>query len=209
VHACLKVAMNQTHVLGKLRMCDQFSGLWASNSSVFLPVEGDIRQLCGTYLMYFPEWEEIFRAGYAFGVTTNLGTRTDDHRQNSKLTRAELQKSKLYNMFPSKSTTVDTRVTRVGHMEDVKFLVGNAFDRNSVKWLVTDFSDGGIFHWSDAAMKVAQSIHLGANIQDKQVIMVTYMLEALDGLMIDPKYNVSESPGMDIFMRGSGGSRTG
>ena len=58
-------------------------------------------------------------------------------------------------------------------------------------------------------MKVAQSIHLGANIQDKQVIMVTYMLEALDGLMIDPKYNVSESPGMDIFMRGSGGSRTG
>ena len=209
VHACLKVAMNQTHVLGKLRMCDQFSGLWASNSSVFLPVEGDIRQLCGTYLMYFPEWEEIFRAGYAFGVTTNLGTRTDDHRQNSKLTRAELQKSKLYNMFPSKSTTVDTRVTRVGHMEDVKFLVGNAFDRNSVKWLVTDFSDGGIFHWSDAAMKVAQSIHLGANIQDKQVIMVTYMLEALDGLMIDPKYNVSESPGMDIFMRGNGGSRTG
>ena len=94
-------------------------------------------------------------------------------------------------------------------MEDIEFLVGNAFSRDNVKYLVTDFSQGEIFHWSDASIKVAKSIHLGATLQDKQVILVTYMLEVLDGLMIDPKFNVSESPGMDVFMRGSGGGRSG
>jgi len=79
-------------------------------------------------------------------------------------------------------------------MEDVKFLVGNAFSPDKVELLVTDFSKGGIFHWSESSIKVAQSIHLGATLQDKQVILVTYMLEVLDGLMIDPTFNVSESP---------------
>ena len=59
------------------------------------------------------------------------------------------------------------------------------------------------------SIKVAQSIHLGANLRDKQVILVTYMLEVLDGLMLDPTFNVSESPGMDVFMRGRGGVSRG
>ena len=201
----MKVAMNQVKGLAQLRMCNQFSRLWSSNLDAFLPLDGSSRTMCGTYLMWCLAWEEIFRAGFACGATTRLGTRTDEHPKNAMLTLPEHQQSKLYNMFPSKFSTVDTNATRVAYMEDVKFLVGNAFSPDKVELLVTDFSKGGIFHWSESSIKVAQSIHLGATLQDKQVILVTYMLEVLDGLMIDPTFNVSESPGMDVFMRGRGG----
>ena len=34
--------------------------------------------------------------------------------------------------------------------------------------------------------------------------MVAHLLEVFDGLMMEAAYNVSESLGMDIFMRGKG-----
>ena len=39
---------------------------------------------------------------------------------------------------------------------------------------------------------------------EKQAHVVGLLLELFDDLMIEPKYNVSESSGMDPFMRGRG-----
>ena len=71
--------------------------------------------------------------------------------------------------------------------------------------LLKDVSDGGIFRWSPTALQLARTkVHVGSNLEEKQLQMVAYLLEVFDGLMMETAYNVSESLGMDIFMRGKG-----
>ena len=49
-----------------------------------------------------------------------------------------------------------------------------------------------------------KSIPQGNTALEKQAHMVGFLLEVFDDLMIEPKYNVSDSSGMDPFMRGRG-----
>ena len=46
--------------------------------------------------------------------------------------------------------------------------------------------------------------HLSTHVE-KQLELVANLLEVLDGLMLEPSYNVSERLGMDVLMRGKGG----
>ena len=54
------------------------------------------------------------------------------------------------------------------------------------------------------ALELAKSIPHGSTLVEKQLHMVAFLLENFDDLMIEPKYNVSESSGWDPFMRGRG-----
>ena len=70
--------------------------------------------------------------------------------------------------------------------------------------LVKDVSEGGIFKWQKQDMELLKTIPQGNTVVEKQAHVVGLLLELFDDLMIETKYNVLESSGMDPFMRGRG-----
>ena len=145
-----------------------------------------------------------------FGADTNFGIRLEQHAKGARLDNAESQKSNFYQQFPSKNCTHSTEGMKRGSFEDITFFVGTAFRKDTAQQpdnvLVKDVSEGGIFRWQKQDMQLAKTIPQGSTLAEKQVHMVALLLEMFDDLMIEPKYNVSESSGMDPFMRGRGPS---
>ena len=65
-----------------------------------------------------------------------------------------------------------------------------------------DVADGGILHWNKEAMQLAAKVPRPSfTLEEKQLEMVAYFLEVVDDLMIEPRYNVSQSSSFEIFMR--------
>ena len=112
------------------------------------------------------------------------------------------QDSKFYMSFPSKTSTAVTTGVRRGYFEDLKLYVGSGFSKNNTSSLVKDEAEGGILHWSKDAMKVAAKVPRPSfTLEEKQLEMVAYFLEVVDDLMIELRYNVSQSSSFEIFMR--------
>ena len=63
-------------------------------------------------------------------------------------------------------------------------------------------AQGGILHWDKDAMQLAAKVPRPQwSLEEKQLEMVAYFLEVVDDLMIEPRYNVSQSSSFEIFMR--------
>jgi hypothetical protein len=103
--------------------------------------------------------------------------------------------------FPRKSCTAVTTGVRKGIFEDLKLYVSSGFSRQNVSFLAKDVADGGILHWNKEALQLAQRVPLPYAMIEKQLVMVSYFLENVDDLMIEPTYNVSQSSGWEVFMR--------
>ena len=84
----------------------------------------------------------------------------------------------------------------------MKLYVGSGFSKNDASSLVKDVADGGILHWNKEAMQLAAKVPRPSfTLEEKQLEMVAYFLEVVDDLMIEPRYNVSQSSSFEIFMR--------
>ena len=210
VGEAIKVALGQAKDLEDLKACDENSDLWTHDTAAFMTIEGDIKSLVGSYVAWFQKWSRMFRSGKSYGADTNFGIRLEQHAKGARLDNAESQKSNFYQQFPSKNCTHSTEGMKRGSFEDITFFVGTAFRKDTAQQpdnvLVKDVSEGGIFRWQKQDMQLAKTIPQGSTLAEKQVHMVALLLEMFDDLMIEPKYNVSESSGMDPFMRGSGPS---
>jgi hypothetical protein len=205
IGAALKVALGQTKDLEDLRGCDDCSELWTHNVDAFIPITGDMKKFVGSYFTRFAKWARQIRAGKVYGADANYGTRIDQHKKGSRLDNAESQRSNFYQKFPSASSVNSTPGMRKGTFEELQFFIGTAFRKDKVDALLKDVSEGGIFRWSPKSLRLARTkVHLGSNLEEKQLQMVAHLLEVFDGLMMETAYNVSESLGMDIFMRGKG-----
>ena len=208
VGAAIKVALGQAKDLEDLKACDESSCLWTHDIGAFMAIEGDRKMLVGSYVAFFVRWARFFRSGKAYGADINFGIRINQHAKGSLLDNADSQKSNFYQQFPSSTSQHSTEGMRKGSFEDVTFFIGTAFKKEVVhnpnNVLVKDVSKGGIFRWTQAALELAKSIPHGGTLVEKQLHMVAFLLENFDDLMIEPKYNVSESSGWDPFMRGRG-----
>ena len=104
--------------------------------------------------------------------------------------------------FPSRSCSAVTAGVRQGTFGDLKLYFGTAFAKNNTGCLVKDVADGGILQWNKEAVQLAHTVPLPYTLVEKQAAMVAYFLEIIDDLMFEPRYNVSESSSLEIFMRG-------
>ena len=200
--AAIKVALLQAKPLEDLRCCDELSSLWSHRPADFIEVKGDNNRLVGSYLFYCPTAARIIRSGKVFGSSANFGTRYSTHQVGSRLETSESQASKFYMSFPSRSSSAVTAGVRKGYFEDLKLYVGSGFSKNDASSLVKDVADGGILHWSKEAMQLAAKVPRPSfTLEEKQLEMVAYFLEVVDDLMIEPRYNVSQSSSFEIFMR--------
>ena len=106
-----------------------------------------------------------------------------------------------------------TEGLRKGSFEDLTFYIGTAFRKEIAQQtdnvLVKDVSEGGLFRWTPAAKQLAGKIPHGSSITEKQLHMVALLLENFDDLMIEPRYNVSESAGWDPFHAWTGPEQHG
>ena len=104
--------------------------------------------------------------------------------------------------FPTKTSSAVTTGVRKGHFEDLKLYVGSGFSKTFTSSLVKDVAEGGILHWDKDAMRLAAKVpRPQLSLEEKQLEMVAYFLEVVDDLMIEPRYNVSQSSSFEIFMR--------
>ena len=178
------------------------------NTMGIVPIEGDTKSLVGSYVAWFQKWARMFRSGKSYGAETNLGIRIEQHGRGALLDDAESQQSNFYQQFPSKKGKGGTEGFRKGYFEDITFFLGTAFRKDTAQQpnnvLVKDVSEGGILKWQKQDMELLKTIPQGNTALEKQAHMVGFLLEVFDDLMIEPKYNVSESSGMDPFMRGRG-----
>lgn len=206
--AAIKVALGQAKDIEDLKACDECSDLWTHDLTAFMPIEGDTKSLVGSYVAWFQKWARMFRSGKSYGAETNLGIRIGQHGKGALLDDAESQQSNFYQQFPSKKGKGGTEGFRKGYFEDITFFVGTAFRKETAQQpnnvLVKDVSEGGIFKWQKQDMELLKTIPQGNTVVEKQAHVVGLLLELFDDLMIEPKYNVSESSGMDPFMRGRG-----
>ena len=53
-------------------------------------------------------------------------------------------------------------------------------------------------------MKVAARCPHGTDLREKQLHLIAYVFEIVDELMIEPRFDVSESGGMEAYMMGKG-----
>jgi hypothetical protein len=202
VGAAIKVALMQAKPLEELRCCDELSSLWSHRLTDFIEVTGDKTLLVGSYLFYCPIASRVIRSGKVFGASANFGTRHGAHQVGSRLETSESQASKFYMSFPSRRSSAVTAGVRKGYFEDLTLYVGSGFMKNDASLLVKDVADGGILHWSKEAMQVAAKVPRPSfTLEEKQLEMVAYFLEVVDDLMIEPRYNVSQSSSFEIFMR--------
>lgn len=192
----------QSKPLEDLRCCDVFSSLWSHREADFIEVTGDKTQLVGSYLFYCPIAARIIRSGKVYGTSANFGTRHSAHEKGARLDTSESQASKFYMSYPSRTSAAVTTGIRKGYFEDLKLYVGSGFSKTFTSSLVKDVAEGGILHWDKDAMRLAAKVpRPQLSLEEKQLEMVAYFLEVVDDLMIEPRYNVSQSSSFEIFMR--------
>ena len=108
--------------------------------------------------------------------------------------------SDFYRCYPAENLEITSTLQR-GTFESLEFNVGMGFDRSNVtavESLCNTTTDSSIFFWSDAVIaKVRAAKFRGASLQDKQLRMISYLLELVYDLMIAPDDNVSEKPGFE------------
>ena len=172
----------------------------ACREADFIEVTGDKTRLVGSYLFYCPISARIIRSGKVYGVSANFGTRHSAHQVGARLETSESQSSKFYMSFPSRTSLAVTTGVRKGYFEDLKLYVGSGFSKTFTSSLLKDVEQGGILHWSKEAMRLAVKVPR-PSFEEKQLEMVAYFLEVVDDLMIEPRYNVSQSSSFEIFMR--------
>jgi len=94
-----------------------------------------------------------------------------------------------------------------GFFEDLGYYVGLAFDRSNkaadVNAICCETSPS-LLHWSmDFKKEIFRSL---VKPEDAKLNAAAYLWELVFDLCIDPRYNVSESPGFEPYVKVYGGS---
>jgi hypothetical protein len=142
------------------------------------------------------------------GKADEFGTRWAGHHRAAKAP-IRTGGSELYTQYPSKELQdkEETNPVRRGWFEDLYFGVSAGFDRtnpDTVAWLTTDVREGGLFDWRPA--KAALRRRDRGEAKRVRLIAVSYLLECVYGLLLDPRQCISLSGGFEKFLHEYGGA---
>ena len=90
-------------------------------------------------------------------------------------------------------------IERDGYADDLKSYVGIGF-KNTATSTITDAD--GLFDWDEETVKGLQASNDGCStLESKKRKLVAYWFELLDDLKIPMKHSVSESFGIEAYLR--------
>lgn len=175
----------------------------------FLEVkEGNATAVHGNYNRFDSRRRRFVRSGFEYDEESNrdLVVRVEEHKEAAKLRRDSDKKKPHYRLFPHKeSAHLVPNVERKGYSHDLESFVGIGFKNESSGTLTSDAGDGGLFVWDDEVVKGLEAASDGCTtLESKKRKLVAYWFELLDDLKIPLKYNVSESFGMETYLKNFG-----
>ena len=118
------------HVKRDVTSVGPLDSLLARTPAHFVPVQGEMEQLGGSYVWYDRENARWVRSGKAGpGVSASLGNRGKDHRSGAMLNTLESVDSLFYTSYPSRNATIgaddkERSALRRGYFEDLGFVGG-------------------------------------------------------------------------------------
>ena len=98
------------------------------------------------------------------------------------------------------SASLIPNIERKGYSHDLKTYVGIGFRNEATSTLTADA--GGLFVWDEEVVKGLEASSDGCStLESKKRKLVGYWFELLDDLKIPLKHNVSESFGIEAYLK--------
>ena len=171
----------------------------------FAPCEKQpFSDLEGCYLYYDQIHHKWIRSGKAVGSRSSnprrtFGCRHQEHKKAAGEKGNMNQKSNFYSCYPDKSLT-ESNSRRKGYFNNLSQYCGIGFQRDGDTSGITEIEENkGIFTWSNDVIERVNKLNLSycKDLEEKQLVMVDFLLELGYDLMINRNDNVSESPGFE------------
>ena len=157
----------------------------------FLPYSDDFEDSQGAYMFYDDERGCFVRTGKA----NSIGKRLKEHR---KCADAVVATSKFYLAYPTEEAHKKRGTSRDlvrGRFEHLRPFIALSWKKDMGKQ-VTE-----LFTWSPNVSKELGIQTKRQSTVDKKVELVTYLVELIYELMLDPNRDVSENPGFETVLR--------
>ena len=213
------IAVLSTHVIEDLQSSTDSTTLVAhpgNEGCVFHDcASAEVTDLEGCYLYYDQVKYAWIRSGKAVGSKfsnpkRSFGKRHAEHKMEASknATNCKYDKSLFYRSYPSKSIPSTDGIRRRGYFENLRQYCGIGFNREKDMSKLVDKKEGsGIFKWSEDVIQKVNKLTLYSctELEEKQLVMVGYLLELGYDLMINADDNISESPGFEACLGIFGG----
>ena len=169
----------------------------------FLEVkEGEATGVHGNYNRFDERRRRFIRTGFEYDEESSrdVVVRVSEHVEAANLRRGGDKKKPHYRKYPHKDAAhLVPDIERDGHADDLKSYVGIGF-KNTATSTITDAD--GLFDWDEETVKGLQASNDGCStLESKKRKLVAYWFELLDDLKIPMKHSVSESFGIEAYLR--------
>jgi len=159
------------------------------------PEDLPLDSLEGCYLHYDPTKKKWIRSGKASGVGKDacFNGRLDTHAKNSRSIE-QMRKSRFYQEYPWGG--VPNIGGTGGTFENLRVFCGMAFNRkDDISPLCSVNANNSLFVWSKQTIEELKK--KDGNLQDNQLVAISYLWETCDDLLLAREHNVSQSPGCE------------
>ena len=165
--------------------------------------ENNTSGIHGNYNRFDSRRRHFVRTGFEYDEESNrdVGVRVREHIEAAKLRRDGDKKKPHYRLHPNKdSASLIPNIERKGYSHDLKSYVGIGFRNEATSTLTADA--GGLFVWDEEVVKGLEASSDGCStLESKKRKLVGYWFELLDDLKIPLKHNVSESFGIEAYLK--------
>jgi len=168
--------------------------------------EGVASGVHGSYNRFDVRRRRFIRTGFEYDEESNrdVVVRVGEHVEAAKLTKESDKKKPHYRKYPHKDAAhVIPDIERNGYAHDLKSYIGIGFKNTATSTITSDA--GGLFVWDEETVKGLQASSDGCStLESKKRKLVAHWFELLDDLKIPLKHNVSESFGMETYLKNFG-----
>ena len=191
------------HVKEDLRCLDETCCLLAVDTNNFLPCSS-FPEREGTYMHFDRNRGAFIRSGKVTG--RGFSVRIAEHE---RCARANKSTSTFYSLYPSQTTKRSEKRFLRGVFESLSPVIAAGFDRKCDAGQAVDqhHQDGGTLILSEEDKEKIKSSMKGKKMShvEKFQAILAYQFEFGYDLAINPKLNVSKSPGFESFLGVFGG----
>ena len=206
-YMCLRIAKKNlalvaVHMLslgrlkGDVSCLDKSKCILSSPGDNYLPVGSDTNDL-GCYLHWNKNDEVFARSGSAVGEG-GIAKRNKTHLTKAKSDRND-DESLFYHLYPHSTSIRANNDSKNGIFEHLVPLIATSLSRDAALagLLSKDFSEGGIFFYTEEEKEYVRKCFPGRTEEEKFIQMAAYIFEFGYDLALALRHNVSESPGFE------------
>mmetsp|Transcript_11258 Transcript_11258/g.19944 ORF Transcript_11258/g.19944 Transcript_11258/m.19944 type:complete len:198 (+) Transcript_11258:449-1042(+) len=189
------------HIKGDLSCLGNTACLLSNNTNNFLLCTNEEAKFQGAYLHCDKNDEEWVRSGSKAGAPDKgFADRNKEHYRGAKSAIND-PPSTFYDTFPARNSP---RAQRIGSKswEHLEQHVAAGFNPNDpvISEFKKDYDDGGLCFFSSAEIQKVRQISMNGREENQKIFcIVAYLFELAYDLALDPRKNVSSSPGFEAF----------